>query len=560
MKKALSGFALTVTAVALLPATAGAATITPNSNLDSDFALPADCTLREAVDVAVANTPLDVLQANGCTRIDNGNARDTIILTMNFNLTNPTTNEDGNGNGDLDIGGGGPITITSSNSFDRLVASALDDRMVELTSVASDLTIDNIDFGTAGNLPAEDGGVIQAENAGNDLTIMNAEISGGNSDINATNGGVLYANGAGTNVTITKSEIVGGNASSQGGGVMLDGTSGPHTISGSTFQANTATAPNVAAMDAQAGAIFNNAGTLTITDSEIFDNHAAAPVLASHTRGGAIMSFGPLTIRRSLISDNDAISQNAAGQELGGGIYAADPAVTIINSTIEGNTVGNVAADDAQGGGIYITGGDSVTASHVTFLGNNSVSTDADDGDHVQNGGSFSYEASIIPGGGGINICEGGGGFISGGYNALSPDAPLECDDSGTGDTTAGPIFPGGATLANNGGPTRTIAISSASTAANIEPALDCAASSEGQDQRGLGRPQGANCEAGAYEICETAGGPMPQCPPLPPVVTPPITLAPITAAPTTTTATKKKCKKGRKLKKGKCKKKKKKK
>lgn len=53
------------------------------------------------------------------------------------------------------------------------------------------------------------------------------------------------------------------------------------------------------------------------------------------------------------------------------------------------------------------------------------------------------------------------------------------------------------APLANNGGPTPTMAITASSPAFNRAAAATCPAI----DQRGISRPQGGGCDAGAYEL-----------------------------------------------------------
>ena len=55
--------------------------------------------------------------------------------------------------------------------------------------------------------------------------------------------------------------------------------------------------------------------------------------------------------------------------------------------------------------------------------------------------------------------------------------------------------------LAPNGGPTQTMALQAGSQALNLIPpgALDCGGAVN-VDQRGISRPQGTNCDAGAFE------------------------------------------------------------
>ena len=52
-------------------------------------------------------------------------------------------------------------------------------------------------------------------------------------------------------------------------------------------------------------------------------------------------------------------------------------------------------------------------------------------------------------------------------------------------------------TLANNGGPTATLALLTGSPAINVIPSAACAVA---KDQRGVHRPQGTRCDIGSYE------------------------------------------------------------
>ena len=74
------------------------------------------------------------------------------------------------------------------------------------------------------------------------------------------------------------------------------------------------------------------------------------------------------------------------------------------------------------------------------------------------------------------------GGYVDGGNNIIDPDPAL------------GP-------LADNGGPTETMAISTAS------PAYNAGSSAEQFDQRGVPRPQNGSDDIGAFELDDTAPG-----------------------------------------------------
>ena len=58
--------------------------------------------------------------------------------------------------------------------------------------------------------------------------------------------------------------------------------------------------------------------------------------------------------------------------------------------------------------------------------------------------------------------------------------------------------------LADNGGPTQTMALPPGSAAIDFVPANACPVTT---DQRGVARPQGAACDAGAYELAPPSIG-----------------------------------------------------
>src|SRR5262249_21704080 len=176
-----------------------------------------------------------------------------------------------------------------------------------------------------------------------------------------------------------------------------------------------------------------------------------------------------LTITNSTFSGNSAFS-------FGGAIFNGQPGIiTVTNSTISGNTAGSVSA----GGGID---NQSVSQAALTVIN------------------------SILAGNTGGNC--GGAAIIDGGHNI---DAGATCGFTGTRCTvTTGTSFcntnpqPDPAGLANNGGPTQTIALQAGSLAINAGDEAICAAPPVNNlDQRGFTRPgTGAtNCSIGAYEF-----------------------------------------------------------
>jgi hypothetical protein len=136
------------------------------------------------------------------------------------------------------------------------------------------------------------------------------------------------------------------------------------------------------------------------------------------------------------------------------------------------------------------------------------------------------------------NTCATSGGVLSDGGNNL------EFQSSGS-NTTCGFTTavqhsdPHLAALADNGGPTETMAVDTTGAAYNMgNPAVCAEAPVSGVDQRG--QPRSASCSIGAYEPQPSAPTVPPTETPVPPTATPlPPTNTPVpTATPTSTTGT----------------------
>jgi hypothetical protein len=215
------------------------------------------------------------------------------------------------------------------------------------------------------------------------------------------------------------------------------------------------------------GGIYN-VGTLTINNSTISVNGASG--------GGGIYSRGTATINSSTLTGNSGA--------VGAGIFSQFGAPLVItNSTITGN-IGDV------GGGV--TGGTTVISSS-TISGNSAA-----------NGGGIAnavvtFQNSIVANNNGGNCYN--STPTSDGYN-LSSDAT--CNFSGPGDMNN--INPLLGPLANNGGPTQTMALTSGSPAidaGNPNGCTDNLGNLLKTDQRGRPRHDSEDthgCDIGAYE------------------------------------------------------------
>jgi hypothetical protein len=274
----------------------------------------------------------------------------------------------------------------------------------------------------------------------------------------------------------------GTNAFPEGGGI-INRAAGVLTVTDSAIEANTAKGSGASNQNGPQGGGIYNVGSLTIERSTVSGNSVlavAGPGGTTHATGGGIANFGTLVLAQSTLSGNTAGASGSTtnnGAE-GAGISNANSAkvkVTIDRSTISGNSVSASGANpQAEAGGFNVFG--SLFAVDSATIAGNSAAAAA----NVEGGAVATFRNTIV-----ANPL-GGGGSCTGaptslGYNLDSGSScgfALASDQAST-----NPLLAAG--LADNGGPTPTIALLAAS------PATDRGLSSAGAivDQRGLTRP-----------------------------------------------------------------------
>lgn len=250
-----------------------------------------------------------------------------------------------------------------------------------------------------------------------------------------------------------------GNVNNDAAVIYSDGVDKTVRVTRCIFDHNTA----------GAGTVFDvDAGTLIITDSMFYAN------VATHGVTSCIISNGrhPAVIEGSTFMNNTSIS--------GGAVYISNVGgTTIRNSTFTKNNSG------LNGGAIYTAG--TVRLNNVTLSGNT-----ASTGRNIflLGGGTAIFQNTIVHGTG--TSCAGSGSFQSLGNNLESGNS---CGFNGPMDliNTDPDLLP----LADNGGPTKTMALTPCSPA--VDAAYDGAC--EPADQRGVTRPEGSHCDIGAYEM-----------------------------------------------------------
>ena len=304
----------------------------------------------------------------------------------------------------------------------------------------------------------------------------------------------------------------------QGGGLENTGTM---VLIQSSVSENLTSATNASSQNAASGGGIRNNGNLTIDRSTLSGNttsSAAGGGTSTNSSGGAISNFGTLTIERSTISGNavtasgGAVSNGAQGAGIANANDPINVKVKIDRSTISGNVASATGTSPQSSAGGFNVFGASFAVTSSTIVGNSAKSSA-----NTTAGAPATFKNTIVanPLGGGPNC---GGVATSLGFNLI--------DSSGCGFTQptdqAGvdPLLdPAG--LADNGGPSKTIALLAGS------PAIGRGLSSTGEviDQRGLTRPVevpgvanaagGDGTDIGAFEV---------QLPPAPQLPDPPIT------------------------------------
>ena len=118
------------------------------------------------------------------------------------------------------------------------------------------------------------------------------------------------------------------------------------------------------AADEGGGALFNDGGSLSVSNSQLLNNAANG---TSGSGGGILNNNGVLTVESSSIRGNSA-SRAGGGIEVNVGTTATNPVTASINlTTLRGNSTG---ANTGNGGGLHLTGAGQVTVSGSSVGGN----------------------------------------------------------------------------------------------------------------------------------------------------------------------------------------------
>jgi hypothetical protein len=403
------------------------------------------------------------------------------------------------------------LAIRGAGASKTVIDARHDSRVFNVAPAADPVSVSELTI--TGGREVFGGGIINSGNLTLKHVVFKDNLAAGDS----FNGGGAIENAGVLKVVASTFHDNHTSAKQEGFGGAIDNGNGPVdgtviSIMRSTFTRNSAP------VDGFGGAVAWQTndidGGLTIINSTFADNLAKGGVNFSGN-GGALV-FNPyesaaghqvsLLLGSNTFSDNRAITKGT--DAFGGAMYiaprplhagASNP-ITLINNTITGNTAGT-ADDQGLGGGIFFDTFFAPAGEAPTDFINNTIAGNRALGDDGQGGGLYITTASgEIPSVLNTIIANNRAAAgkdchdhpVSNGYNL---ERHKSCDFSTASDqqNTDPKLKP----LANNGGPTKTMAIGKGSPAKNKGADIGCPS----EDQRGVHRPQGLHCDVGAFEL-----------------------------------------------------------
>lgn len=468
-RAALGALTVATAAAAALPVTATATTYTVSNRLESPVgercAGTSGCTLRQAV-----------------TSANDNPGRDRIEITLRAASTSTS----------LTISD--PVVIVGNRAeADGTLVYSGSGRWLSIVPGAGSVTLADLHV-WGGEMPPADpaGGAIRSDGA--DLTLQRTLFEGnGNNwgDLTAGRGGAIAFSGART-LTVEDSrfvnnQLVGEPGYNVRGGAIHVASGGTLTVSGTQFVRNEMWGVG---SNGRGGAIAAEDADVSISGSHFYKNEVAG----GNGIGGAIsVDGGSLTIVDTILSSNSVYTASSA---LGGGIAATGGATrtTIVNSSLERNSAMGANGAPSRGGALYV---ESATTIRSTTFAQNTMLWTGTVGGTI--GGpaaglapTVALTSSIIASSSGA--CE-GVQLIDGGYNVVdssSADCPPSASTSVLVDDAK--VVP----PEDIDGPQAAVVPAASSPAIDIGPASGCA---DATDMRGIARPQGPRCDAGAIEL-----------------------------------------------------------
>jgi len=437
-------------------------------------------------DAGQATSYLD-LEAMTITRgrdINSGGAVQAICRDVEVTNVHFTDNQD------LGFGDGGGAIHTWDGG-----CSGLADVTVTDSVFSGNIAARLADYGQSGS----DGGAILAYGTVTvtDSVFEDNEARATPNSSDAARGGAIYAEDG---ISVTGSTFTGNSTTVGSGGAIY--SAGAATVLRGTFNENVADSGSAGSAGAARGGAILATGIVSITESSFEGNSASAPT--GMAGGGAI--YGGTRVQ---ISDSSFLANSVVGDDsYGGAVFAG---VGGARSTVDGSTfAGNEADDPGSFGGAFRASSPGLDATNSTFTGNSAGAAPAlSSSDDLTvtnvtvsaNPGTFDLDAGGVLRIGNSIVDETGEACraplpastykVSLGGNVIANTTASDCDPFvGGGGAPATKVTSASIALqalADNGGPTETMALGLASVARTSAGVNLLGAGPE--DQRGMARP-----------------------------------------------------------------------
>lgn len=471
---------------------------------DDELNTDGDCSLREAVAAANADTSVDACAAGTGADIITFDAAlagmaipaTDLMITSDVTVDGSATSGlalDGRRLGRIaDVGPGGALSLralTLRNGVAErggavqvapgasLAASMVRFRSNEATGgvaavdgggavwLGTDATavftgsvfLENTASGAAGS-----GGALF--NAGGTVTATSTWF--GFNTANRAGGAIEAVAGATTLVDVVFSDNDTGSNPGNGGGLHITGA-GTATVTGGLVRRNTGV---------EGGGLWCSAlCTMTVTNTTILNNVATGGSLATKG-GGGLFNLGTLTLVDAIVSDNAATSvdgtlgsgggvlnvggtlvvtggsiQRNRAARAGGGIESNVGSVTLTNAVLVGNTTG---PSPGNGGGMHVTGAATVTVTGGVVRGNSATREGGglwnDSGTMTVTGTRFTDNVAAGPA-----ADDGGGALFNNGGTLALADILVRGNTATGAAGSGGGVFSLGGTLTMTGGVVR---------------------------------------------------------------------------------------------------------
>ena len=369
---------------------------------------------------------------------------------------NVATGDDADKGGGAFYNEGGRATITGSQIYENQ-ASGTSGSGGGILNNAGMLTVRETSF-TSNTANRAGGAVEDRGGVGSMASFVKVTMTRNSTGDNPGNGGAIHVTGAGT-VRIDSSQVTRNTAAGQGGGLWNFGTA-----------------------------------SMSVTYSSVNNN-------TSPLGGGLYQQDG----EDGLLMFRNSTAANNVASIAGGGLLSDGATVQIVNSTVSGNTAPTGAGVATRGGRVQLSNA-TVARNEASSTGGGlaNLSPDFGDGDDSDDEDAdpalLSPDNTIVGDNTAPNGANLSGPIMSRGYNLFeTTDGATVTMDEAAGDDITG-VDAGLQPLADNGGPTRTHAISLDSPAVNVGwTALDI-------DQRGAERRGTPDIGAFESDAAPTAG------------------------------------------------------